>query len=244
MDIVKTKSFELAVITRGNPSATKLVIALPGRLDTKDYACFTSHLEYLAEKGFYGVAFDPPGTWESPGGAELFTTTNYIKAVNELITYFGNRSTLLFGHSRGATVAILAGAANQSVTGFVAVMPNYGPPTPPPADALKTGIKISYRDVPPGTTKTKKQKKLELPVAYFIDGNKYDTVAVLRTCKKPKLLFYGTHDKFTTVEEAEKVFATVPEPKTVHKLETDHDYRYHPEIIREVNEVVGTFILS
>src|SRR3989344_4901856 len=131
MERIRTQFFELAANIKGNKDSKKLALALPGRLDTKDYACFTSHIEYLARKGFLAVSFDPPGTWESPGGIELFTTTNYIKAVNELIEYFGNKPTFLLGHSRGGTVAILAGASNQAVIGFAPIMATYSEPTPP-----------------------------------------------------------------------------------------------------------------
>ena len=87
---IKTKSFELAISTRGEKNSTRLAIAIPGRLDTKDYLNFTSHIEYLANRNFLAVAFDPPGTWESRGEIESYTTTNYLKAVDELIEHFGN----------------------------------------------------------------------------------------------------------------------------------------------------------
>src|SRR3989338_10282910 len=107
-NIIKTKSFELAVFTRGSENSNKLAILIPGRLDTKDYAHNTSHVEYLSKHGFYALSFDPPGTWESSGKIEEYNTTNYIKAINELIEYFGNKPTLLVGHSRGASVSMLA----------------------------------------------------------------------------------------------------------------------------------------
>lgn len=121
-------------------------------------------------------------------------------------------------------------------------MATYGEPTPPDQEAIKNGIKISYRDLPPGTSKTSKQKQFALPINYFKDGEKYTVVDVLKSCTKPKLLFYGTHDEFTSPEEVKKVFETIPEPKMIHELNTDHDYRYHPGIIKEVNEVVGQFL--
>lgn len=34
----------------------------------------------------------------------------------------------------------------------------------------------------------------------------------------------------------------MPEPKMIHELRVNHDYRYHPEMIDEVNKVVGMFI--
>lgn len=242
MKIVKTKSFELAVNIVGDENSQKLAIILPGRLDTKDYAPFPAHQEFLAKKGFLAVSFDPPGTWESPGGIELFTTTNYIKAVNELIEYFGNKPTLLMGHSRGGAVSILAGASNPHVVCISPVLAAYGEPTPPEAEWQKIGFKLSYRDMPPGSAKSTEQKEFKLPMSYFLDGKKYSAAQVLSSCTKPKLLFYGDNDAFTSVEEAKSVFSHSPEPKLIHELHTEHDYRYHSQVIEEVNRVVGEFL--
>lgn len=242
MILVKTKSFKLAVITRGDKDSNKLAIVLPGRLDTKDYINNPSHLEYLANKDFFALSFDPPGTWESPGPIELFTTTNYIKAVNELLEYFGNKPTFLMGHSRGGAVSILAGASNPYVVGFAPIMATYGPADSPDPQDLRAGFKISYRDLPPGSVKTREQKKFDLPINFFKDSEQYDVIFALKNSKKPKLLFYGTRDEFTTPEKAKEVFGLIPEPKMLHEVDTDHDYRYNPQIIKRVNEVLGQFI--
>lgn len=242
MNIIKTKSFVLAVNKKGDDNSKNLAIVLPGRLDTKDYYCFSSHLDFLAKKGFLAVSFDPPGTWESPGGLELFTTTNYIKAVNELIEFFGNKPTLLMGHSRGGTISILAGTPNPNVIGIVPIMATYAEPTSPHPEAMKGDFVMSYRDLPPGASKTKQQKEFALPTNYFLDGQKYDVVNVLKKCTKPKLIIYGTKDKFTSPERVKEVYETIPKPKMIHELDTEHDYRYHPEIIEEVNDIVGQFL--
>jgi len=239
MNIIKTKSFELAINTKGNKNSEKVAILLPGRLDTKDYANFVSHLDYLANKGFYVIAFDPPGTWESPGGIELFTTTNYLKAVNELIEYFGNKPTILLGHSRGGNVAILA-STNPYVIGIVLVISSYEVPTPP--KSAKNGIQVEYRDLPPGAERTKEQKEFALPLNYFKDGEKFNPLTILRKNKKPKLLFSGTDDKYYTPKEIQEIYNSIPEPKMLHELNSDHSYRRHSEIVEEVNKVVGNFL--
>src|SRR3989344_1444990 len=154
MELINTKSFELAIFTRGDKYSSRLAILIPGRLDTKDYANFVSHAEYLAGKGFFVVAFDPPGTWESPGGVKLFNTTNYIQATNELVEYFWNKPTLLLGHSRGAATAILVAESNSHVIGVVSVMANFGTPTAPSQEDKKRGYKNEHRDLPPGTSVT------------------------------------------------------------------------------------------
>lgn len=239
MVIIRTKSFELAVNTKGDENSKKIAILLPGRLDTKDYANFVSHLEYLASKGFYTIAIDPPGTWESPGGTKLFTTTNYLKAVNEVIEYFGNKPTLLLGHSRGGNVAILA-STNPYVIGIILVMSSYEAPTPP--KSMKDGLQMEYRDLPPGKVRTIEQKEFALSLNYFTDGEKFDPLAILRKCKKPKLLFSGTNDKYYTAKEIQEIYESIPEPKMLHELNSDHNYRRHPEIIEEVNKIIGQFL--
>ncbi|KKQ27797.1 MAG: Alpha/beta hydrolase fold protein [Candidatus Magasanikbacteria bacterium GW2011_GWC2_37_14] len=244
MNIIKTKSFELAVNIKGDPSSTKLAILIPGRLDTKDYCNFVSHANYLVSKSFFVVAFDPPGTWDSPGGIDIYSTTNYIIAVNELIEYFGNKSTLLLGHSRGAATAILAGAPNPNVIGIVSIIANYGKPTPLDQESLQKGFKISYRDLPPGNSPTKKQKEFLLPISYWEDGKNYDAGDSLKKCSKPKLLVYGSKDEFTTVEEVEKLYTLIPEPKMLKLVDSTHDYRYFPEAIEEINLVIGKFLDS
>jgi pimeloyl-ACP methyl ester carboxylesterase len=239
--LVKTKSFTLAVRTEGDKNASKVAIMLPGRLDTKDYANFVSHLEYLADKGFYAVAMDPPGTWESPGPIDLFTTTNYVKAVNELIEYFGNKPTLLLGHSRGGSIAVLAGCANPKVMGLVLIMANYKAPTPASPEAIKAGFKLETREVPPGTSKTFDTKVFKMPLSYFEDGQKFIAGEAIKNCYEPKLMFYSQNDKYTSAEEFLEVFSSTPEPKIKYELHCDHDYRYSSEAIKEVNKVMGEF---
>ena len=242
MTLIKTKSFELAINSKGDPNSKKLALILPGRLDTKDYYCFDSHLEYLANKGFFAVSFDPPGTWESPGETELFTTTNYIKVVNELIEYFGNKSTILLGHSRGGQVAVLAGTTNDHVVGIILINANYGSPTPPDPNKIIDGYLADHRDLPPGKIKTKEQKKFLVPLDYFADGQKYNPISVIKLCNKPKLIFYGTDDEFTSPQEVKEIYKTLPEPKMLHELNVVHDYRYDPKIVEEVNKVLGEFL--
>ncbi len=241
MNVIKTKSFELATFLKGGKNSSKLAVLIPGRLDIKDYVNFVSHAQYLAGRGFFVIAFDPPGTWESPGTIDLYTTTNYIKAVNELIEYFSNKPTLLLGHSRGAAVAILT-AFNPNVIGIVPVMANYGSPTAPSGEAIKSGFQISYRDLPPGNAKTKKQKEFLLPISYWEDGKQYNIIESLMNCSKPKLIVYGTNDEFTPVDTIKKLYGQIPDPKMVKEVDSDHDYRYHPEVIKEVEQEIGRFL--
>ncbi len=241
MEIIKTDSFELAILFRGDKNADKLALILPGRLDTKDYVSCVSHADYLASKGYFAVSFDPPGTWESPGTTELFTTTNYIKAVNELIAHFGDRPTLLMGHSRGGAVAILA-SSNPAVTGIIVVMANFSEPSAPNSGSIEKGFRLSLRDLPPGTSKTKDQKEFKLFNSYWLDGKNYNPAETLKSCTKPKLIIYGTNDSFTPVPVVRELYETLPEPKMIKEVDCQHDYRYYPDVIKEINNEIGMFL--
>ena len=242
MGFIKTKNFELAIYSKGDPSSSKLAFVIPGRLDTKDYIHNTALVDYLARRGYFALAFDPPGTWESPGDIELYTTTNCLKAVDELIEYFGNKPTLLAGHSRGGTIAMLAGTKNPHVTHFIPIFSYYGAPGNPADERIVDGKVVSYRDLPPGNMKTKEQKEFGLPLNYFEDGKQYNALDSLRNCTKPKLFFYGVEDDVIDPEEVKKAYEESAEPKMIHALNSDHDYRYHPEIVEEVSRVIGKFL--
>lgn len=241
MELIKTPSFELAVVTCGNKAFDKLAICLPGRLDTKDYGNFISHIEYLKTKGFYALAFDPPGTWDSPGNF-AFTTTSYIKAVNELIEYFGNKSTLLLGHSRGGQVAQVVGTLNPAVKAIVLINASFGPPSLPDPKDVHNNTFVELRDLPPGTSETEKQRKFLLSMNYFKDAEKYDPLPVLRSWVNPKLIIYGVNDPFYSPREVKEIFDSLGEPKMLYEINTDHEYRYVPEAIEEVNVVIGQFL--
>src|SRR3989338_7888190 len=159
MKILKTKNFELAVYEKGDFNSPKLAIAIPGRLDTKDYIHNTSLVDYLASRGYFALSFDPPGTWESPGDMSLYTTTNLIKSVNDLIEFFGNKPSLVAGHSRGGTIAMLVGPKNPHVTHFVSIFSYYGAPESPKKENIVNGKIVSYRDLPPGKVKNEQKKK-------------------------------------------------------------------------------------
>ncbi len=242
MNIIQTTSFKLATISKGDPDAPKLALVLPGRLDTKDYVHMTSLVDFLATRGYLAVSFDPPGTWDSPGNIEIYSTTNYIKAINELIEHFGNRPTVLLGHSRGGTVAIQAGALNPHVTAIVPIAASYGIPTPPSAEAMAAGTQKEHRDLVPGTSRTEEKREFALPMAYFQDGAQYNSAAVLETCDKPKLLIYCDKDEFTPSEKVQELFKQIPEPKMIYSVQSEHDYRLHPAVMDEVNKVIGEFL--
>jgi len=238
MESLKTKSFELATYSRGDQNSPKLALLLPGRLDTKDYAHMRSHVDFLSTRGYFALSFDPPGTWDSPGDISLYTTENYLKAINELIEYFGNRPTLAMGHSRGGTMAMVAGVNNPVVTHIISVMSHYGPSSVS-EEAKQSGISVSNRDLPPGTERTTPKRRFDLPISYFSDSTEY---IGLDTCTKPKLFFFGTRDDLVTPNDVQETYNLAADPKRLEQPDSEHDYRLHTEIIENVNTAVGKFL--
>lgn len=218
MNLIKTNSFELATYARGDKSSPKLALVLPGMLDTKDYPHMTSHVDFLSKKGFYAVSFDPPATWESPGDISLYNITNYIKTVEELIEYYGNRPTVTIGHSRGGSVAILSGIKNKCVTHFISIMGSYAPGRGVKKENLRQP-KESFRDTPPADRENK--VRFLLPPLFFQDALKYNALEYLKKCKKPKMFFYGEHDDLVSPRVVREAFNASSEPKEIHSLDSN-----------------------
>lgn len=244
MNLIKTKSFELATYVRGNLDSDKFALVLPGKLDTKDYPHMKSHVEFLAEQGFHALSFDPPGTWGSPGSIELYTMTNYLQAINELIEHFGKKPTLLLGHSRGGSMAMLAGTNNQFVNAFVSIMSNYSfsPEIHDgyPDDQWKNiGYKSSPRDLPDNPDNF---RDFNLPYNFLKDQIQYDMSDGIRNSTIPKMFVLGKHDPIVKPEVVETAYQISATPKVFYQLDSDHNYRYKPQLIDQVNQYLGEFI--
>lgn len=246
MNLIQTKSFQLAVYIKGNKDSSKLALVLPGRLDTKDYPHMRSHVEYLAKRGYLALSFDPPGTWESPGDISLYTMTSYLKSINELIEYFGNRPTFVVGHSRGGSMAVLSAIENEHVTHFVSAMGSYSyaPESyrrlPGEESWQSDGYKVEKRDVPGSISN--EIKIFNLPYAFYEDSAQYDMLEGLRHCAKPKLFIYGKRDVLVSPEVAKTAFREAASPKELHEVDSDHDYRFNADVINEVNSLIGSFL--
>lgn len=240
MNFVETPSFKLAIYAKGDPNSDKLALVLPGRLDTKDYIHMTSHADLLADKGFYAISIDPPFSWGSPGPIEKYSTTNYLKAVNELIDQIG-KPTLLIGHSRGGSISMLA-SDNQHVKAIAAIMASYGGPSSPSQEDIKRGIYTTTRDIPPGDEKSAEQKEFSLPLSYFADGAMYNPADKLKVFTGPKFLICASHDTFSSPPSVRKIYDSLDEPKMFLELNTEHDYRLHADMVKAVNKVLGEFV--
>ncbi len=244
MSIIKTKSFNLAIYSRGHSSANKFALVLPGKLGTKDYPHMHSHVEYLAKKGFLALTFDPPGTWESPGDISLYTMTNYILAANELIELYGNKPTFIMGHSFGGAIALYVGLTNSSVTHFAQVMSGISYKTGGHGEKADkewqaTGYRLSTRDMPINTNKT---REFRLPFSFEEDRINFDMTEQLKKATKPKLFILGKDDQLVKPSEVKSNYKLAAKPKELFELEYGHDYRRNEKMINLVNKAIGNFL--
>lgn len=243
MTMIQTKSFRLATYSKGDPNAQKLALVIPGKCDTKDFLHMHSHVEYLASKGFFALSFDPPGTWESEGSIDDYNMTNYLKAINEVIEYYGNKPTLLVGHSRGAKMSVIAGTQNPYIKGYVAIFPALETKDDIKPEDTKwkaEGFYLTKRSLPPGLGE--RTKEFRLPYSFYEDQIKYYVTTEIKNCTKPKMLIKGTKDTIVPPEKVQKLFDQFSEPKELHAVDSNHDYWFYPEIIEEINTLLGKFI--
>jgi pimeloyl-ACP methyl ester carboxylesterase len=242
--LIKTDSFTLATYAKGDSNSKKLALVLPGKLDSKDYAHMISHVDYLASLGYFALSFDPPGTWESPGDISLYTMTNYLKAINELIKYYGNKPTFVMGHSRGASMTILSGLTNPFITSFASIFSSFTEGGYKDNSDItrwkEKGYLLEKRDLPPGGGP--KIREFKLPYGFFEDQLRYDVAKDLEHSNKPKLFMLGKRDVLAVPEVIKQLYSITSDPKELYELDSDHNYRFHPELIEEVNKVVGDFL--
>ncbi len=244
MPIIKTKSFDIATYSNGDVNASKLALVLPGKLDSKDYAHMRSHVNHLASLGYFAMSIDPPGTWDSVGDVNIYTVTSYAKAVEELVEHFGNKQTVLIGHSLGGSISLLVGSRNPYVSHIGMFMSPFNFKVKINDNKAKAweekGYAESKRDIP--DKNPPEWKYFKLPYSYLIDQVKYDLTSELETCSKPKLFVYGDKDDSISAAIVKMEYEISISPKELASIDDGHGYRRNPDSISKVNTIVSSFL--
>lgn len=233
---ITTPSFKLAIYQKGPTNSEKLALLLPGKLDTKDYAHMRGHVNFLSKKGFLALSFDPPGTWESGDDISIYSTTNYLRAIKEIIEYYGNMPTIVIGHSRGGRIAALAATKFNQIEKVAIIMSNLIPKNK--IKRLTNTEIISVRDTP--KEYAERIKTFKLPQSLFEEES--DLSNELRDCTKPKLFIAGSKDDLVNPDNIRKAYELSSKPKTFIMIESDHDYRRNKKMIDKVNDILFEFI--
>lgn len=243
MKRVQTTNFSLAMYSIGSPDSPKVALILPGFLDTKDYAHIHGHADFLASRGYFAVAVDMPGTWESGGKIEDYTLTNCIQAVDELVAKF-DRPTLLVGHSNGGRIAFYVAAKNSRVSGVVAIMsPLFVRKSTSKKESIRKWMQDGSRtytmDVPGDPSAT---REFTIPFSFIEDSEKYQPSKLLATLTVPKLFIAGRDDHVITASEVKKSYDRSASPKRYETVAAPHIYRGDPAIIQSIHAHIASFL--
>ncbi len=218
----------------------KLAILCSGYLDSKDYNHLVSLAEMLCKQGYTVVRFDSTGIWESDGNISDYTTTQYLEDIKNVLEYVLRQSdykhVLLGGHSRGAQVSILYAARDSRISLVLAIMPSSKRTTKIGQrykDWKKTGISISYRDLP----NNKNQKReFHVPYSHAVDKDQYDVLEDVKKIKVPIIFIAGELDDKCPPEFVKEIFDNANEPKKFITISgIGHDYHYNDNEVKLVN---------
>lgn len=242
MHLVQLHLWKIATYIDWDINAQQLLLCLPWFLDSGNYAHMQAHRAHFADRGYLCVSFDPPGTFASPWDISLYTVTNYLHAIHELIAHFWNRPTIVLGHSLWGTMALLASFDNDAITQTISIMSPYDLKTRFEkfvwSSRQQTGQRTGERDRP----NSEKIRNYNIWYQFAEDACQYSMREQLSTSTKPKLFISWTQDKVSTSEAMKTWYALAWAPKSFHTISSEHNYRHVPEAIDEVNRIVENFL--
>lgn len=242
--VITLSNFTLTTYIDWDLSAQYLLLCLPGFLDSGNYAHMQAHRAYFAERGYLCVSFDPPGTFASPWDTSQYSVTNYLRCIHELITIYGNRPTIVLGHSLWGSMALLASFENDAIIKTISIMS--------PCDLKKrfeeyiwsswqqTGERTGERVRP----NSEKIRHYHIWYQFVEDALQYTMKTQLSESTKPKLFIAWTEDTIRTAISMQEWYELAWAPKSFHTIASDHNYRLYPEAIQQVNTLVEQFILE
>lgn len=239
MPLIETASFTLSVDTYGAADSDRLALVIPGWLDSKKFPHMIAHSQFMADHDFHAVSFDPPGTWDSPGDIELYSVTNYLKAITEVIEFYGNLHTVIVGQSMGGRMALLAAAQNANVIATASLMSTARMNVSDLEKRLwkEDGHITLTRDNPLLLS----TRDFTLDYSYFEDASTYSVYDVTEALTIPKLMIAGMRDELASVHSVKNLYGHCPDPKEYIEVDCIHDYWRTPGDIELVNNHLDAF---
>jgi len=238
--IQSSKGNLAAVINYPEKKTGKLAILCSGYLDSKDYSHLKDLAEMLSKEGYTAVRFDSTGIWESEGDISDYTTTQYLEDIKSILEYMLHQANydyiLIGGHSRGGQVSILYAARDPRISFVLSIMPSSKLTTTMGQrfkDWQKTGISISYRDLPDNR---EQKREFHVPYSHAIDKDRYDVMKDVKKVKVPIIFITGELDDQCPPEHVRQIFDNANEPKQFVLIKgIGHDYRFNDDEIKLVN---------
>lgn len=218
----------------------KLVLLLPGYIDSPDYLHMMIFDKGLSKLGYTVERLDLGNLWRT-GKADNYTITNFISQIRERIEYYKDQKPeeiVLIGHSRGAFTAMIAGNRINEVNRIVALCP------PPDIKAsvgkwVNKGNRVSKRDLPSNSDEF---VEFSIPYTYVEDSLRYSAIEEVKNINKPLMIFIALNDTVVKPELTEQIVASANNPYVVRQSNMGHDFRYSENDTRIVLEEIEKFL--
>lgn len=217
----------------------KLVLLLPGYLDSPDYLHLIIFEKRLQELGYTVERLDACNLWQV-GDVASYSITNFLKQIKDRIDFYKNQNPdeiLLLGHSNGGFTAIVAGSKFPEVTKIIALCP---PPDKTGSEIKwKNGLRVSKRDLPNNQNKF---REFSIPISYLKDALQYSAVDAAKNIKKPLMIFIGLDDQVVPPSETEEIISATNNPYVVRLEGIGHDFRKSEEQTTRVADEITKFL--
>lgn len=229
------------------PDAETLAVLVPGFLDSASWAGTRSLAGDLHRTGRTAVSFDPRGTFRTPGAVDQVRPSIQIRdAISAIGMVRPHARTVFIGHSLGASIAVCAAAEDPRVTDVVAIMPPRCFVWPHDFDPARNTWRRVRRLVvaTPGSTV---QWQFKVPPAVVADAVGHDLPARLRAMPAHQRILFiaGRDDTVIPVSAVKRLFGECSSrDKSLAILPVGHDYRDHPDQLRQVNDAVLSWLAA
>lgn len=223
---------------RGPISDTCVVVA-HGMLSSKDSDKHRLICEAAASAGAAAVRFDFRGRGESEGDPWILTVSNEIEdfaAVIADVRHRGFTRVIAVGSSLGGTVAILSGAADRCLAGFVTI-------------AAPARLPELPREAWGGSLRTDSDGRVEvapgelIDAGFFRDAQRHNVAAAANAIDCPWLIIHGEADPVVPVEDAKLLSESARDAELRIHASAGHRFD-QPEEREWFIEQVAAFIRS
>ena len=201
----------------------KLVLLLPGYLDSPNYFHFKFFTTRLEKLGYTVERPDFCRLWET-GNTKNYNTTNFLKDIKYTIDSYKDKKPteiVLIGHSFGGFMAIIAGNKFKEVTKVIGLCPAvYFAESNDNWD--KTGNRYSTRDFPDDSEKI---REFNVPFSFVQDREKYSVDKALEELNKPLMVMISMKDTTVLPEWIEKALKKSKNPYIIRMENMGHSFR-------------------
>ncbi len=177
---------------------------------SRHISILTQICNQLCEAGIMALRFDFSGNGQSEGDFSDTTFSKSVGEINAAAEYLRTRGPgiiHLAGHSMGAIVSLIAGAASDRVSSICCIAGRLSGVDPyffldaSQKRELKENKAVSF---------VSRNRKLTLKQGFFTDALTHNTAVIIESLNKKMLIVHGEADEIIPVQEAHKAHALNP----------------------------------